>query len=97
MSDDQLDDLQAKYADVPFERFITQWQYDAVSSAGVVHSSLHMLLKMLDDEETLSRDEIRMLLDIALQSNDNTIRKIRFAARHVSENGPSARPPKDKA
>jgi hypothetical protein len=82
---DQFDDLRAKYKDVPFDRFVKQWQYDAVSSAGVVHSSLNMIENMIESGDGIDAEELRAILDIALQSNENTIKKIRFAAKFIED------------
>lgn len=83
---DQLDEtLKEKYKDISFDRFVKQWQYDAVSSAGVVHSSITMLVNMIENEEDIDLEEIKTILEIALQSNENTIKKIRFAAKFIED------------
>lgn len=85
MPDEYEEALKQKYKDTPFDRFFAQWQYDAISSAGVVHSSINMLLNMIENNEDLNPEELKVILDIALQSNENTIKKIRFAAKHVEQ------------
>ncbi|QPC80568.1 hypothetical protein G4Y79_12680 [Phototrophicus methaneseepsis] len=81
---DQFDDLRAKYKDVPVDTFVKQWQYDAVSSAGIVQSSLTMITNLIESND-VDLEELQVILEIALQSNENTIRKIRFAAKYIED------------
>lgn len=85
MTDEYEEMLKEKYKNTPFDRFVEQWQYDAVSSAGVVHSSITMLINMVENNEDFNPDELKVILDIALQSNENTIKKIRFAAKYIEK------------
>lgn len=85
MPDEYEEMLKQKYKNTPLDRFVEQWQYDAVSSAGVVHSSITMLINMIENDENIDPDELKTILEIALQSNENTIKKIRFAAKYVEQ------------